>query len=68
MIKGIEGIGHVSEYIFFDIAQGVWPNDAAFINPRSFNPPSNAASVATSTTCGRRPGKTPSRSASLARH
>jgi hypothetical protein len=36
MIKGIEEISKVSTYIFFDIAQGVWPNHAAFINPRSF--------------------------------
>ena len=35
MIKGIKGIGNVGTDIFFDTVQGVWPELAPFIDPRS---------------------------------
>lgn len=35
MLGEIKGIGKVGTDIFFDVAQGIWPSLAPFIDPRS---------------------------------
>lgn len=35
LLQGIKGIGKVGTDIFFDVAQGIWPPLAPFVDPRS---------------------------------